>query len=243
MTTTTSDRLISSDLLVEGPTPARFWGDQWLRVSEKLLKGLNHQFTNRVASLDAAVSLYELDGPPDGGIVHVLSGEVARLHELLQLYRMLTSEPVSSAEPARLQDILPLAARLQEHHSDLRHIPCALAGDPDCEPILVRHSALLRCVLVLLASVAGNVLRSGRSEPLQIEFGSLAGETWIRLRGAAPSGQLLFSGEGSLLHAVRAALAHSQASADGTIRRSADGDQIEYELRFPTLSAARQALE
>jgi len=244
MTSTTSDRLISSDLFVEGPTPARFWGDQWLRVSEKLLKGLNHQFTNRVASLDATVSLFELDGPPDGGFARVLTGEIARLHELLRLYRSLTSEPITAPEPARLQDILPMAIRLQEHHSDLRQIPYTLAGDPDAEPVLVRHSGLLRSVLVLLASVAGNVLRSGREgAAVEVEFGSSAGETWLRLRGAAPSGQLLFSGEGSLLHAVRAALSHAHASADGVIRRSNEGDELEYELRFPTLAMARQAHE
>jgi hypothetical protein len=58
---------------------------------------------------------------------------------------------------------------------------------------------------------------------------------YLRLRGEAPSGQLLFSGEGSLLHAVRAALAHAQATADGAILRSETGDQIEYELRLPPL--------
>src|ERR1041385_9581399 len=105
MTTTTSDRLISSDFFVEGPTPARYWGDQWLRVSEKLLKGLNHQFTNRVASLDAAVTLYELDGASESGFAQMLSGEVARLHDLLRLYRTPTSEPITAAEPARVQEI------------------------------------------------------------------------------------------------------------------------------------------
>ncbi len=242
MTSTTSDRLISSDLFVEGPTPARFWGDQWLRVSEKLLKGLNHHFTNRVASLDAAVKLFEMDGPPAGGLANVLSGEVSRLHELLRLYRAITSEPVSSPEPARLQDLLSIAVQIQEHHSDLRGIPCVLTDDGDAEPVLVRHSALLRCLLVLLASVAGNVLRSGREESsVAIEYGTVAGETWLRMRGSAPSGQLLFSGEGSLLHAVRATLAHAHASVDGVIRRSNEGDELEYELRFPTLAMARQS--
>jgi hypothetical protein len=77
------ERLISSDLFVEGPTPARYWGDQWLRVAEKLMKGLNHQFTNRIASLDASVSLMEEDGASAAAFADAMRAEVERFHELL----------------------------------------------------------------------------------------------------------------------------------------------------------------
>ena len=233
------ERLFSSDLYVEGPTPARYWGDQWLRVCEKLLKGLNHQFTNRVSSLDAAIGMLEEDGASSSGFATAMSAEVARLHELLLLYRSLTAEPVAAPELTRMQDVMPQIVRLHEHHSDLRHIPCELSGNPETEPILVRQSALLRCIMVLLTSVSGNVLRSKREGSVTIEYGTDDGDVFLRMAGTAPNGQLLFSGEGSLLHAVRAALAHAHATAEGAINRGPEADRIEYHLRIPTLTKAR----
>ena len=236
-----SDRLFTNELFVEGPTPARFWGDQWLRVSEKLLKGLNHELTNRVATLEAAVGrLQSEDTAGHRATAKALATEIGKLNALLQLYRALNAETLASPEPVRMQDVVPQAVGLHEHHVDLRHIRCQVNGDASAEPVRVRHTALVRCTIVLLASVAGHVLRSGKSDPITLDFGTDGAETWLRMRGVAPSGQLLFSGQGSLLHAVRAALNHAHGSAEGTIHRSPEGDTIEYELRFPTISAARE---
>jgi hypothetical protein len=240
MAPTQFERFVSSEIFAEGPTPSRYWGDQWLRVSEKLLKGLNHQLTNRVSSIDAALAM-QRDGEPGRELAEAMRGEAARLHELLHLYRALTVEPFEPPEPLRLQDLVPLVVRLHEHHGDLRHIPCEVSGNDNAAPVLVRHAALLRCALVLVASAAGNVLRSGRPAAVVLEFGGDERVTWLRLRGPAPPGQLFFSGEGSLVHAVRAALAHAHASVDGELRRESESDQVQYELQFPSLSASREA--
>lgn len=228
-----TERLISSELYVEGPTPARYWGDQWLRVAEKLLRGLNQELGNRVATLDATVGSFEPDRPIDAEFVNAVSSDVARLHRLLTLYRSLTTEALLAAEPTRLQDVVPLAMRLHEHHPDLRVIYCHAAGDPDTRPVLVRQPALVRCLLVLIASVAGNTLRSGAPRAMAIAYAAEGAEIVLRLEGYAPRDQLLFSGEGSLLHAVRAALAHAGATVDGVIHRDQEYGRIEYEVRFP----------
>ena len=55
---------------------------------------------------------------------------------------------------------------------------------------------------------------------------------------AAPRDQLLFSGEGSLLHAVRSALAHASGTVEGVIHRGPEVGRIEYELRLPNLMTA-----
>lgn len=229
-----TERLIGSELYVEGPTPARYWGDQWLRVAEKLLKGLNQELGNRVASLDAAVGAFEPNQTIDAEFVKLVSSDVARLHSLLTLYRSLTTEALLPAEPTRLQDVVPLAMRLHEHHPDLRVIFCRAAGDPDTDPVIVRQAAFMRCLLVLLASVAGNTLRSGGPRAMAIAFGSEGSDVLLRFEGYAPRDQLLFSGEGSLLHAVRAALAHAGGTVDGVIHRDAEYGRIEYELRLPS---------
>jgi hypothetical protein len=233
-----TDRLITSELHVEGPTPARYWGDQWLRVSEKLLKGLNHELSNRVASLDATVGLFEPDQTIDAEFVKAVSGDVARLHGLLNLYRSLTSEALTTPEPTRLQDVVPLALRLHEHHPDLHVIQCSASGRPDTEPVLVRQAAFMRCLLVLLASAAGNTLRSGAPRAMTLTYGPDAHDVVLRFEGAAPRDQLLFSGEGSLLHAVRSALAHASGSVEGTIHRGSEPARLVYELRLPDLVTA-----
>jgi len=55
-----------------------------------------------------------------------------------------------------------------------------------------------------------------------------------------PEGQLIFTGEGSLVHAVRSALAHAHATVDVTVIDAEGGQRIRYELRLPTLPEGRR---
>jgi hypothetical protein len=234
------ERYAGTELHSEGPTPSRVWGDQWLRVSEKVIKGLNHQLTNRVASLEAVLAVFEDGGDPDPQMLRALSQETSRLNRLLQLYRLMPAEPFAVAEPVRLQDMMPQVLELHAHHSDLRDIPCEVSGDPDTLPTLVRPSALLRCLLVLLGSGAGNALRSGNSDPLRLTYGGDSQTLRITFEAPAPVGQLLFTGEGSLIHAARSALAHAHATVDASLAHEGQGDRIRYELTLPTLPEARR---
>jgi hypothetical protein len=55
-----------------------------------------------------------------------------------------------------------------------------------------------------------------------------------------PEGQAIFTGEGSLVHAVRSALAHAFAEVGVTVVNTVHGERIRYELRLPTLPEARR---
>ncbi|MEO6444416.1 MAG: hypothetical protein ABIZ91_16550 [Gemmatimonadaceae bacterium] len=228
------------DPLGEGPTPARFWGDQWLRVSEKVLKGLNHQLTNRVAGLEAVVGIFQDGEPFDPEVVGALASEVSRLGHLLQLFRSMPAEPFAGAEPVRLQDIVPQLLELHGHHADLHNIPVEISADPDVLPLLVRPSALLRCLLVALESGAGNSLRAGKESGTRLSYRGDAQWISIVLEAPQPEGQSLYTDEGSLVHAVRSALAHAHAEVEATVISTDDGEQIRYEFRLPTLSEARR---
>ena len=231
----------ASELQTEGPTPARVWGDQWLRVSEKVLKGLNHQLTNRVASLEAVVALLDDDEQaPDPQLLQSLAQEVKRLGHLLQLYRLMPAEPFVTTEPVRLQDVIPQVMELHGHHADLRGIPIDVSSPGDIPPVLVRPSAILRCLLVLLESAAGNALRSGHQATLQLTYGGDARRVFVRFEAPTPSGQLMFTGDGSLVHAVQSALAHAHAAANVEVLVSAQGERIRYEVTLPTLSESRR---
>jgi len=229
---------------VESPTPSRVWGDQWLRVSEKVLTGLNHQLTNRTAALDSLVGVVAGESEPDKAMIAALQDEIVRLIDLLKLYRMLPAEPSSRAQAMRLQDTMPQVLRLHMHHADLKGVTVALDGDPDTDPVLVRPSALLRSLLVLLESGAGNASRAGRKSPLTLGYGP-DGSAFVRitLEAAAPAGQMVFTGPGSLVHAVQAALAHAHGTIDATIVDGTEGPLLRYVLRFPTLTEARRMEE
>jgi hypothetical protein len=217
------------------------WGDQWLRVSEKVLTGLNHQLTNRSAALDSLVGVIASDAEPDATMLTALQDEIVRLIELLKLYRLLPAEPSAAAQAMRLQDAMPQVLRLHMHHADLKGVTVALDGDPDTDPVLVRPSALMRSLLVLLESGAGNAHRSGRKVPITLGYGN-DGAAFVRItmQAATPPGQMVYTGAGSLVHAVRNALAHANGTIDASIIDGKEGPLLFYVLRFPTLTEARR---
>src|SRR6185503_2728884 len=126
---------------VPSPTPARVWGDQWLRVNEKVLKGLNHQLTNRLAALEAVSQLFEPGETTDPQLLQTLAKEVDRVGTLLRLYRTLPAEPTALPETVRVQDIIPSVLELHTYHADLRGVSCLLGEASDPEPVCVRPSA------------------------------------------------------------------------------------------------------
>lgn len=229
------------DTQAESPTPSRLWGDQWLRVSEKVLTGLNHQLTNRSAALDSLIGVIASEPEPDKAMVSALQDEVVRLIDLLKLYRMLPAEPSPNPQAMRLQDTMPHVLRLHMHHADLKGVTVALDGEPDTDPVLIRPSALLRSLLVLLESGAGNAARSGRRAPLTLGYAN-DGNSFVRIivEASAPTGHMVFTGPGSLVHAVRTALAHAHGTIDASIVDGAEGPLLRYVLRFPTLTEARR---
>jgi hypothetical protein len=223
------------------PTPARVWGDQWLRVNEKVMKGLNHQLTNRVASLEALTHLFEPGEPTDPQLSELLTREVERVSTLLRLYRMMPAEPTALPEAVRVQDIIPCVLELHTYHADLRGVPCLLGeAASDTDPICVRPSALLRSLLVLLESAAGHSFRTGNGLAIVLSYHGTPTVVTITIEAPSPNDSGLFAGSGSLIDAVRSALAH----AGGTVFAGHDSrgglPLIMYRLTLPTLSETRR---
>jgi len=225
---------------VPSPTPARVWGDQWLRVNEKVLKGLNHQLTNRLAALEAITHLFDPGETTDPQLLHTLAHEVERVGTLLRLYRLLPAEPTVLPEAVRVQDIIPHVLELHTHHADLRGVTCLLGEASDPDPVCVRPSALLRSLLVLLESAAGHTSRAGSGLPIVLAYSGTPTTVTISIEAPSPNADGLFAGSGSLIDAVRSALAH----AGGTIHAghaSRDGlPSITYRITLPTLAESRK---
>jgi hypothetical protein len=225
---------------VPSPTPARVWGDQWLRVNEKVLKGLNHQLTNRLAALEAVSQLFEPGETTDPQLLQTLAKEVDRVGTLLRLYRTLPAEPTALSETVRVQDIIPSVLELHTYHADLRGVACLLGETSDAEPVCVRPSALLRSLLVLLESAAGHTSRTGSGLPIVLAYHGTSTEVTITIEAPSPNADGLFAGSGSLIDAVRSALAH----AGGTILAARDSREgmplIKYHLTLPTVTEVRK---
>jgi hypothetical protein len=209
-------------------------------VSEKVLKGLNHQLTNRVASIGGVVGVLEPGETLDEPMLGALRDELRRLDTLLRLYRLLPAEPSVAPEPVRLQDVLSQVIELHTYHSDLRSVRCELVEDPSADPVCVRPSALLRSLLVLLESVAGHARRSGRDSPIVLRLMARGSHVAIAVEGPSPTTDALFSGGGSLVDAVRNAVAHADGSIEASRGSTDAGPFIRYELTLPSLREARR---
>lgn len=225
---------------VPSPTPARVWGDQWLRVNEKVLKGLNHQLTNRLAALDAVTHLLEPGEIPDPQLAETLAREVERVGTLLRLYRMLPAEPTALAEAMRVQDIIPCVLELHTYHADLRGVRCVLGEISEPDPVCVRPSALLRSLLVLLESAAGHTSRTGSGLPIVLRYAGTPTLVTITIEAPSPNADGLFAGSGSLIDAVRSALAHAGGAIEAVRDARDDIPVIIYRLTLPTLSERRR---
>jgi len=211
-----------------------------LRVNEKVLKGLNHQLTNRVAALEAVTQLFEPGETTDEQLVQTMAREVERISTLMRLYRMLPAEPTALPEPIRVQDIVPSVLELHTYHADLKGVACVLGEASDPEPICVRPSALLRSLLVLLESAAGHAYRTGSGLPIVLAYHGTPSAVTISIEAPAPNAEGLFAGSGSVIDAVRSALAH----AGGNVHAARDSREgvplISYRLVLPTLGEIRR---
>lgn len=221
------------------PTPARVWGDQWLRVNEKVLKGLNHQLTNRLAAFEAMTHLFEPGEVVDTQLMQTMTREVERLGTLLRLYRLLPAEPTALPEAVRIQDIVPAVLELHTYHADLKGVACLLGDVTDPDPVCVRPSALLRSLLVLLESAAGHTSRTGSGLPIVLAYDGSPTEVAITIEAPSPHSDGSFAGSGSLIEAVRSALAHAGGAVEAA-RDTRDGlPLLRYRLTLPTLAEMR----
>ncbi|MGI8510648.1 MAG: hypothetical protein ACR2MQ_15135 [Gemmatimonadaceae bacterium] len=138
----------------------------WPEVLDKLILGVTHQISNRVATL-AGVSDILAGDPSIPPILRALADEVPRLEESIRLLRLLAvpdNEMEEALEAHRLVDDAVALARLSSDTWEVEYVVQDGRGAP---PVLARPVAFTHTILVALAAAAAE---SGEQRTVTIRF-------------------------------------------------------------------------
>jgi signal transduction histidine kinase len=136
----------------------------WPEVLDKLIQGVTHQISNRVAILSGVSDILAGDEsvPP---ILRALADEVPRLEASIRLLRLLAvpdGEHEEAVEATRLVDDALALARV---HPDCKEVAFSAADGRDVPPIVARPTGLTHELLVALVEAAQPVGSGGMADP------------------------------------------------------------------------------
>jgi hypothetical protein len=138
---------------IGGPTAKLDSAEAWPAVLDKLILGVTHHISNRVATLAGVSDILAGDEsvPP---ILRALADEVPKLEASVRLLRLLgapESEGEEALEAPRLVEDAIALARLHPDHKDVVFLT---ADGYDVPPVVARPTKLTHAVLVALAQAA-----------------------------------------------------------------------------------------
>lgn len=135
-------------------------GTAWPAVLDKLIQGVTHQISNRVATLSGVSDILAGDEsvPP---ILRALADEVPKLEASIRLLRLLAAPEGEAEEALEAPRLVEEAMALARVHPDCKEVTYTAADGRDVPPVVARPTALMHQVLVALvrATCGGN---SGR---------------------------------------------------------------------------------
>ncbi|MEO7218669.1 MAG: hypothetical protein ABI026_10795 [Gemmatimonadaceae bacterium] len=127
--------------------------DAWAPVLEKLLHGVTHTISNRVATLAGVSDILSSD-PNVPSILRALVDEVPRLEEAIRLLRLLATPDDEGMEALETTRIVDDAVSLAALHPVCRNISFEMVARRDVPPVLAHHSLLTHALVVALVSAA-----------------------------------------------------------------------------------------
>jgi hypothetical protein len=152
---------------------------RWFATAERVLRGLNHLLSNRVASVAAVAGVLEGSDPE---MVDRLRDEARLLEDALRLMRHLPRVHGAPPEPIMAHEVLDDAVLMARQIGELKDWKVVLSEDfASAPPLRCRSQALLHAALVLLVALgdAGGapiVTVSANDAALTIGFGVPAGD-------------------------------------------------------------------
>jgi nitrogen-specific signal transduction histidine kinase len=133
--------------------------ESWLETSDAVLRGLNHEFSNRLSLARLSPQLSALLASGEPGMQQV-AADVDRsedLLHLLRLYRLMVFASSEQAEPVLVSDIVVDSVDLFKHHTTFRDLDVRVIPDTTIPPVLMSPGALTQAVLLLLCAAARQV--------------------------------------------------------------------------------------
>jgi nitrogen-specific signal transduction histidine kinase len=128
----------------------------WIETSDAVLRGLNHEFSNRLSLARLAPQLSELLATGEHELMK-MAADPSRSDEmlnLLRLYRLMVFGHTDPAEPLIVSDAAADAVDLFKHHAVLRDIEVRINGGESMPPVLMNPAAATQAILLLLCAAA-----------------------------------------------------------------------------------------
>lgn len=174
--------------------------DGWGPVLDRLLLGVTHNISNRVATL-AGVSDILSGDPTIPPILRALSDEVPRLEEGIRLLRLLAAPEDEGEEALETTRITDDAISLAGLHSGCRNVSFEMNGRREVPPVIARPTALTHQIVVALVSAAAELGVEPHAErgadgsaTIQINFVSNEHDLVISAGSASVRARLLTAG-------------------------------------------------
>jgi nitrogen-specific signal transduction histidine kinase len=149
----------------------------WLETSDAVLRGLNHEFSNRLSLARLAPQLNAMLKVGEPALQKLVndSDQSEDLLQLLRLYRLMPFTNGDPAEPVLFSDAVPEAIELFQYHTSFRDIDVHVRADDSIPPTLMNPAALRQCVLLLLGAAARQTATESRDgAAIVVEFSANA---------------------------------------------------------------------
>src|SRR5580698_1575056 len=111
----------------------------WLETSDAVIRGLNHEFSNRLSLARLAPQLSAMIATAEHAM-HGLADSGANSEDmlnLLRLYRLMVFETTEPAEPLLVSDVVADAIDLFKHHATFRDMEVRVIADDTIPPVLM----------------------------------------------------------------------------------------------------------
>jgi nitrogen-specific signal transduction histidine kinase len=196
----------------------------WSTVRDAVLRGLTHALSNRVMAI---TTLADLAGDASAVTTTrtVLASEAVRLDALLQQFRLLSPAAPAPAEPLNIADVLAPLVDLAGRHPDVVGTPCDVRLTAGVQPAFVDAGQVGRIVPALVVAA---MRAARRLQPPRVQVDVRGDARWVVVGAAAGDAV----GAGSLPDETNAGV-----PAIGIFETPRGA---RYELRMPTLAAARR---
>ena len=147
---------------IGGPTAKLDSAEAWPAVLDKLILGVSHHISNRVATLAGVSDILAGDEsvPP---ILRALADEVPKLEASVRLLRLLGAPESEGEEALEAPRLVEDAIALARLHPDHKEVVFAASDGYNVPPVVARPTALTHAVLVALAQAADAARGEGDS--------------------------------------------------------------------------------